>query len=130
MHGLLGMDTPATGYSDRTRSPSRKRLNRLAKRRRPPLAARLSPDRWHCTLLENEYVRCHHGFRAGHGSVRTWRGDRWCRDEGQVFLDSRREKSKANRAKRLVAGGLLQAQLILRSVAETKTWPPFDAVDA
>jgi hypothetical protein len=130
MLGLLGMDTLATGDSDRTGSPSRKRLNRLAKRRRPPLAARLSPDRWHCTLLENEYVRCHHGFRAGHGSVRTWRGDRWCRDEGQVFLDSRRERSKANRAKRLVAGGLLQAQLILRSVAETKTWPPFDAVDA
>jgi hypothetical protein len=49
---------------------------------------------------------------------------------GQVFLDSRRERSKANRAKRLVAGELLQAQLILRSIAETKTWPPFDDVDA
>jgi hypothetical protein len=43
---LLGMDTLATGDSDRTGSPSRKRLNRLAKRRRPPLAARLSPDGW------------------------------------------------------------------------------------
>jgi hypothetical protein len=49
---------------------------------------------------------------------------------GQVFLDSRRERSKANRAKRLVAGELLQAQLILRSIAESKTWPPFDDVDA
>jgi len=38
----------------------------------------------------------------------------------QLFLERKRERRVANRAKLLVAGELLQAQLILRAVAKGK----------
>ena len=48
----------------------------------------------------------------------------------QLFLERKRERRAANRAKLLVAGELLQAQLILRAVAKGEHWPPIEDLDA
>jgi hypothetical protein len=42
----------------------------------------------------------------------------------QLFLERKRERRAANRAKLLVAAEMLQAQMILRSVASGRAWPP------
>lgn len=47
----------------------------------------------------------------------------------QVYLDRKREHREADRAKQLVAGELLHAQAILRSVPMTGDWPPFEDAD-
>jgi hypothetical protein len=48
----------------------------------------------------------------------------------QLFLDKKRERRTADRAKRLVAGELLQAQLILRAASKGTTWPAIEDVNA
>lgn len=48
----------------------------------------------------------------------------------QLYLDRRREQREADRAKQLVAGELLQAQIVLRSVSKGKHWPPMRNPDA
>jgi len=49
---------------------------------------------------------------------------------GQVYLESKREKREADRAKRLVAGELLHLQLILRAAASGPNWPLISDVNA
>jgi hypothetical protein len=49
---------------------------------------------------------------------------------GQVYLESKREKREADRAKRLVAGELLHLQLILRAAAAGPNWPLISDVNA
>lgn len=48
---------------------------------------------------------------------------------GQVYLESRREGREGDRAKRLVAGELLHAQLILRAASEGTHWPPVEDIN-
>jgi hypothetical protein len=48
----------------------------------------------------------------------------------QLFLERKRERRVADRAKLLVAGELLQAQMILRTVSDGVHWPPFEDLDA
>ncbi len=47
-----------------------------------------------------------------------------------LILERRRERGAARRAKRLVAGELLQAGLIFRTISTLKTWPYYPDVDA
>ena len=49
---------------------------------------------------------------------------------GQVYLESKREKREADRAKRLVAGELLHLQLVLRAAAVGPEWPLVRDVNA
>lgn len=44
----------------------------------------------------------------------------------QFLIDWRRERGKAQRAKKLVAGELLHCQLILRTTADSGIWPVVD----
>src|SRR2546421_4543030 len=44
----------------------------------------------------------------------------------QLFIESKREQRQVARARRLVTGELLQAQLIFRSVYRTGIWPPIE----
>jgi hypothetical protein len=48
----------------------------------------------------------------------------------QLYLEWKREQRAADQAKLLVAGELLNAQLILRAASEGKHWPPAKDVDA
>jgi hypothetical protein len=48
----------------------------------------------------------------------------------QLFLEWKRERRAAYRAKLLVAAELLQAQMILRTVSEGGNWPPIEDLDA
>jgi hypothetical protein len=48
----------------------------------------------------------------------------------QVYLESKRERREADRAKRLVAGELLHLQLVLRAAAVGTEWPPVSDVNA
>lgn len=48
----------------------------------------------------------------------------------QLFLERKRERRAADRTKLLVAGELLQAQTILRSVCALRYWPPIEDRDA
>lgn len=48
----------------------------------------------------------------------------------QIYLENKREKREAQRARRLVAGEMLQAQMIFRGVSRTTSWPPIDNIDA
>lgn len=41
----------------------------------------------------------------------------------QLYLDKKREKREAGRAKQVVGGELLQAQMSLRAASMGKTWP-------
>src|SRR5690349_20064501 len=47
----------------------------------------------------------------------------------QLFLEMKREQRAAERAKRLIAGELLKAELSLRTAAEGKHWRPVEDVD-
>ncbi|MFF7250527.1 hypothetical protein ACFZBU_42435 [Embleya sp. NPDC008237] len=49
---------------------------------------------------------------------------------GESYLEMRREKREADRAKQLVAGELLQAQMIFFATAKGTHWPPIEAADA
>jgi hypothetical protein len=49
---------------------------------------------------------------------------------GQVYLESKREKREADRAKRMVAGELLHLQLVLRAAAVGPEWPLVRDVNA
>ena len=49
---------------------------------------------------------------------------------GQVYVEGKREKRQADRAKRLVAGELLHLQLVLRAAAVGPEWPLVRDVDA
>jgi hypothetical protein len=49
---------------------------------------------------------------------------------GQVYLESKREKREADRAKRLVAGELLHLQLVLRAASQGPGWPLIRDVNA
>jgi hypothetical protein len=44
----------------------------------------------------------------------------------QIFLDWKRERQTSDRAKQLVAGELLNAQLMLRAAAKGPNWPHFE----
>jgi len=48
----------------------------------------------------------------------------------QLYLEKKREQHAGNRAKLLVGGELLHAQLILRATSERKNWPPVEDVNA
>jgi len=48
----------------------------------------------------------------------------------QLFLERMRERRAGHRAKLLIAGELLQAQTILRSVCALRYWPPIEDRDA
>jgi hypothetical protein len=48
----------------------------------------------------------------------------------QFFLEWRRERSIADRAKLLVAAELFHAQLVLRTASKSPYWPPFESLDA
>lgn len=48
----------------------------------------------------------------------------------QFFLERKRERRAADRAKLLVAAELLQAQMILRAVSKRGHWPFFEDLDA
>jgi hypothetical protein len=48
----------------------------------------------------------------------------------QLFLDWRRERRLAHRAKLLVAAELLNVQLALRGASVCKNWPSFEDLDA
>jgi len=48
----------------------------------------------------------------------------------QLYLGRKREQRAASRAKLLVAGELLHAQLILRAVSAGKIWSPFEDLNA
>jgi hypothetical protein len=48
----------------------------------------------------------------------------------QLYIASKGSKREADRAKQLVAGELLQAQLIIRAAAEGENWALFRDVDA
>lgn len=48
----------------------------------------------------------------------------------QLYLERKRERRAAERAKRLVAGELLQDQLILRTIVKTGNWPCVIDMDA
>jgi hypothetical protein len=48
----------------------------------------------------------------------------------QLYLERKREQRAADRAKLLVAGELLHAQLVLRAASKGKYWPPVEEVDA
>jgi hypothetical protein len=48
----------------------------------------------------------------------------------QLYLERKREQRTADQAKRLVAGELLHAQLILRAASRGEHWPPVENVDA
>jgi len=43
----------------------------------------------------------------------------------QIYLDRKREQRTAARAKQLIAGELLHAQMVLQSVSVGKYWPSF-----
>ena len=47
----------------------------------------------------------------------------------QLFLEWKRERRTADRAKLLVAAELLQAQMILRAVSKRGHWPPIEDLD-
>ena len=47
----------------------------------------------------------------------------------QLYLETKREQRAAHRAKLLVAGELLHAQMTLRSVSESGHWPPIEDLD-
>jgi hypothetical protein len=44
----------------------------------------------------------------------------------QLYLEKKRQQRSANRAKILVAGELLHAQLMLRTASKGKHWPPVE----
>lgn len=48
----------------------------------------------------------------------------------QLYLEKKREQRAADRAKLLVAGELLHAQLVLRAASELEHWPSVEDVDA
>jgi hypothetical protein len=48
----------------------------------------------------------------------------------QLYLERKQEQGAADRAKRLVAGELLHAQLVLRAISEGEDWPPIEDVNA
>lgn len=48
----------------------------------------------------------------------------------QLFLERKRERRAADRAKLLVAAELLQAQMVLRAVSKGEHWPPIEDLDA
>ena len=48
----------------------------------------------------------------------------------QLCLERKREQRAANRAKLLVAGELLHAQLMLRAALKCKHWPPVEDMNA
>lgn len=48
----------------------------------------------------------------------------------QLYLERKREQRAGDQAKRLVAGELLHAQLILGTVSKGKHWPVVENVDA
>ena len=48
----------------------------------------------------------------------------------QLFLERKRERRAADRAKLLVAAELLQAQMVLRTVSEDGHWPPIEDLNA
>jgi hypothetical protein len=48
----------------------------------------------------------------------------------QLYLERKQEQGAADRAKRLVAGELLHAQLVLRAISEGKVWPHMEDVNA
>ena len=48
----------------------------------------------------------------------------------QLFLERKRERSVADRAKLLVAAELLHAQMTLRSVSNGEFWPPIEDLNA
>ena len=47
----------------------------------------------------------------------------------QLYLERKREQRAADRAKLLVAGELLHAELVLRSASKSKKWPPVEDID-
>ena len=47
----------------------------------------------------------------------------------QIYLERRREAREIARAKQVVAGELLQAQLVLRAFSKGTNWPPWEDVD-
>ena len=47
----------------------------------------------------------------------------------QLFLEVKRDRREAERAKKLVAGELLRAQMIFRLASDRTTWPPVADVD-
>lgn len=48
----------------------------------------------------------------------------------QLYLERKREQRAADRAKLLVAGELLHAQLVLRAASAGRHWPPVEDVNA
>ncbi len=48
----------------------------------------------------------------------------------QVILERVRERRASKRARRLIAGELLHAQMILRTIWQTGTWPPIEDIDS
>lgn len=48
----------------------------------------------------------------------------------QLYLERKREQRAADRAKLLVAGELLHAQMVLRGASELEHWPPVEDVNA
>lgn len=48
----------------------------------------------------------------------------------QLYLQKTQELRDADRAKQLVAGELLHAQIVLRGISEGKHWPPLEDVNA
>lgn len=48
----------------------------------------------------------------------------------QLYLEKKREQRAADRAKLLVAGELLHAQMVLRGISEGKHWPHMEDVSA
>ena len=48
----------------------------------------------------------------------------------QLFLERKRKRRVADRAKLLVAAELLHAQMTLRSVSKGKLWPPIEDLNA
>jgi hypothetical protein len=48
----------------------------------------------------------------------------------QLYLERKREQRAADRAKLLVAGELLHAQMVLRAASELEHWPPIEDINA
>jgi hypothetical protein len=48
----------------------------------------------------------------------------------QMYLERKREQRAANRAKQLVAGELLNAQMVLSACSKGNLWPPIEDADA
>jgi hypothetical protein len=48
----------------------------------------------------------------------------------QLYLEKKREQRAADRARLLIAGELLHAQIVLRGISEGKHWPPLEDVNA